>query len=142
VTEVKDSATPWVAKHTREYVETDGKKGHKWQGVRTLVLTTTGRRSGDKRRNALIYGTDGDDYVVVASKGGHKNHPLWYLNLVADPNVQVQVLGERFKARARVASPEEKKRLWPMMAKIWPEYDKYQARTERDIPVIVLERSD
>jgi len=142
VTEVKDSATPWVAKHTREYVESDGKKGHKWQGVRTLVLTTTGRRSGDKRRNALIYGTDDDDYVVVASKGGHKNHPLWYLNLVADPNVQVQVLEERFKARARVASPEEKERLWPMMAKIWPEYDKYQARTERDIPVIVLERSD
>jgi deazaflavin-dependent oxidoreductase (nitroreductase family) len=142
VTEVKDSATPWVAKHTREYVESDGKKGHKWQGVRTLVLTTTGRRSGDKRRNALIYGTDGDDYLVVASKGGHKNHPLWYLNLVADPDVQVQVLGERFKARARVASPEEKKRLWPKMAKIWPEYDKYQARTERDIPVIVLERSD
>ena len=141
MTEVKDSATPWVAKHTREYVESDGKKGHKWQGVRTLVLTTTGRRSGDKRRNALIYGTDGDDYVVVASKGGNKNHPLWYLNLVADPNVQVQVLGERFKARARVASPEEKKRLWPKMAKIWPEYDKYQARTERDIPVIILERS-
>ena len=141
MTEVKDSATPWVAKHTREYVESDGKKGHKWQGVSTLVLTTTGRRSGDKRRNALIYGTDGDDYLVVASNGGNRNHPLWYLNLVADPNVQVQVRGERFKARARVASPEEKKRLWPMMAKIWPEYDKYQARTERDIPVIILERS-
>ena len=142
MTEVKDSVTPWVAKHTREYVESDGKKGHKWHGVRTLVLTTTGRRSGDKRRNALIYGTDGDDYLVVASKGGNKNHPLWYLNLVADPNVQVQVLEERFKARARVASPEEKKRLWPKMAKIWPEYDKYQTRTDRDIPVIVLERSD
>jgi len=141
VTEVKDSASSWVAKHTREYVETDGKKGHKWRGVHTLVLTTTGRRSGDKRRNALIYGTDGDDYIVVASKGGHKNHPLWYLNLVADPNVQVQVLGEKFKARARAASPEEKKRLWPKMAKIWPEYDKYQARTDRDIPVVILERS-
>ena len=142
MTEVKDSASPWVAKHTREYVESDGKKGHKWRGVHTLVLTTTGRRTGDKRRNALIYGTDGDDYLVVASKGGHKNHPLWYLNLVADPNVQVQVLGEKFKAKARVASPEEKKRLWAKMAKIWPEYDKYQARTDRDIPVIVLERSD
>ena len=142
MTEIKDSASPWVAKHTREYVESDGKKGHKWRGVHTLVLTTTGRRTGDKRRNALIYGTDGDDYLVVASKGGHKNHPLWYLNLVADPDVQVQVLAERFKAKARVASPEEKKRLWPKMTKIWPEYDKYQARTERDIPVIVLERSD
>ncbi len=141
MTEVKDSASPWVAKHTREYVESDGKKGHEWRGVHTLVLTTTGRRSGDKRRNALIYGTDGDDYLVVASKGGHKNHPLWYLNLVADPNVQVQVLGERFKARARVASPEEKKRLWPKMTKIWPDYEKYQARTDRDIPVVILERS-
>jgi deazaflavin-dependent oxidoreductase (nitroreductase family) len=141
VTEVKDSATPWVAKHTREYVESDGKKGHKWHGVRTLVLTTTGRRSGDKRRNALIYGTDGDDYLVVASNGGHKNHPYWYLNLVADPNVQVQVGGERFEARARVASSEEKKRLWPKMVKIWPDYEKYQTRTERDIPVVILERS-
>jgi len=141
VTEVKDSASPWVAKHTREYVESDGKKGHKWRGVSTLVLTTTGRRSGDKRRNALIYGRDGDDYLVVASKGGHKNHPLWFLNLVADPNVHVQVEAEKFDATARVASPEEKKRLWPVMAKIWPDYDKYQMRTDRDIPVIVLERS-
>ena len=142
MTEVKDSASPWVAKHTQEYVESDGKKGHEWRGVHTLVLTTTGRRTGDKRRNALIYGTDGDDYLVVASKGGHKNHPLWYLNLVADPNVQVQVLGERFKAKARAASPEEKKRLWPKMTKIWPDYEKYQARTDRDIPVVILERSD
>jgi len=141
VTEVKDSASPWVAKHTREYVESDGKKGHKWRGVNTLVLTTTGRRSGDKRRNALIYGRDGDDYVVVASKGGHKNHPLWFLNLVADPNVHVQVEAEKFDAVARVASPEEKRRLWPVMAKIWPDYDKYQMRTDRDIPVVVLERS-
>jgi len=141
MTEVKDSATPWVAKHTREYVETDGKKGHKWRGVRTLVLTTTGRRSGDKRRNALNYGTDGDDYLVVASKGGHKNHPLWYLNLVADPNVQVQVEAERFNATARVASPAEKRRLWPKMTKIWPEYERYQTRTDRDIPVVILERS-
>lgn len=139
--EVKDSATPWVAKHTREYVESDGKKGHKWQGVRTLVLTTTGRRSGDKRRNALIYGTDGDDYLVVASKGGHKNHPLWYLNLIADPDVQVQVEAERFNATARVASPAEKRRLWPKMTKIWPEYQRYQTRTDRDIPVVILERS-
>lgn len=139
MTEVKDSATPWVAKHAREYVESDGKRGHKWHGVRTLVLTTTGRKSGDKRRNALIYGTDGDDYLVVASKGGNQNHPLWYLNLVADPDVHVQVGAEKFNATARVASREEKQRLWPTMAKIWPEYDRYQARTNRDIPVIVLE---
>lgn len=105
------------------------------------MLTTTGRRSGDGRRNALIYGTDGDDYLVVASKGGNKNHPHWYLNLVADPNVHVQVGAERFNATARVASPEQQQRLRPTMAKIWPEYDRYQARTNRDIPVAILERS-
>jgi deazaflavin-dependent oxidoreductase (nitroreductase family) len=139
--EVRDSATAWVAKHTREYVESDGKKGHKWHGVRCLVLTTTGRRSGDRRRTTLIYGTDGDDYVVVASRGGNRNHPQWYLNLVADPNVHVQVGAERFDSRARVAPPKDRQRLWPVMVKIWPDYERYQARTDREIPVVVLERS-
>ncbi|MGH2787889.1 MAG: nitroreductase family deazaflavin-dependent oxidoreductase [Actinomycetota bacterium] len=139
--EVKDSATGWVAKHTREYVESDGKRGHKWHGVRCLVLTTTGRRSGDRRRTALIYGTDADDYVVVASRGGNENHPQWYLNLVADPNVHVQVGAEKFDARARVASPKDRQRLWPVMVKIWPDYERYQATTDREIPVVVLERS-
>ncbi|MFW6174949.1 MAG: nitroreductase family deazaflavin-dependent oxidoreductase [Chloroflexota bacterium] len=139
--EVKDSAIDWVAKHTREYVEPDGEKGHEWNGVRTLVLTTTGRKSGDKRRNALIYGEDGDNYVVVASKGGAPNHPHWYLNLVADPHVHVQVGSEKFNAIARTATPEEKPRLWRMMAEIWPKYDEYQAKTDRDIPVVILEPS-
>ena len=100
-----------------------------------------GRRSGRLRRNALIYGTDGDDHVIVASRGGHANNPLWYLNLVEDPNVGVQVGADRFDATARTASAEEKARLWPAMTKIWPAYDEYQAKTERDIPVIVLERA-
>jgi deazaflavin-dependent oxidoreductase (nitroreductase family) len=136
-----DSALEWVADHTRRYVESDGEDGHEWMGVSTLILTTTGRRSGRLRRNALIYGTDGDDYVIVASRGGHANHPLWYLNLVADPEVSVQVGADRFDVTARTASPEEKARLWPEMTKIWPAYDEYQAKTERDIPVIVLERT-
>jgi deazaflavin-dependent oxidoreductase (nitroreductase family) len=138
--EVKDSATGWVAKHTREYVESDGKKGHKWNGMRCLVLTTTGRRSGDKRRNALIYGTDGDDHLVVASKGGSKDHPHWYLNLVADPHVHVQVGSEKFDAVAHAASPEERKRLWPIMTKIFPMYESFQKKTDRVIPVVILKR--
>ena len=135
-----DSATPWVAEHTRRYVETNGEDGHEWRGVRTLVLTTTGRRSGQARRNALIYGQDGDNFVIVASKGGASTHPLWYENLSADPKIQVQVGAEKFQARARTASGEEKARLWPMMAAIWPAYNDYQAKAGRDIPVVILER--
>ena len=134
-----DSATEWVAEHTRRYVETNGADGHLWRGVPTLVLTTTGRRSGRARRNALIYGRDGDNYVVVASKGGAPANPLWYLNLTADPNVRLQVGAERFAARARVASPPDKERLWPVMAAIWPAYDDYNTKTSRDIPVVILE---
>jgi deazaflavin-dependent oxidoreductase (nitroreductase family) len=136
-----DSALDWVADHTRTYVETEGEDGYLWRGAPTLVLTTTGRRSGQLRRNALIFGRDGDDYVIVASKGGSDHHPLWYLNLVEEPAVAVQIRAERFEARARTATPEEKARLWPMMAGIWPPYDEYQANTARDIPVVVLERT-
>lgn len=136
--QVLDSASEWVAEHTRRYVETNGEDGHIWRGVKTLVLTTTGRRSGKLRRNALIYGRDGDNYLIVASRGGAPKHPLWYLNLTADANVQLQVGPDKFRATARTASPEEKARLWPRMAAIWPNYDDYQAKTERDIPVVIL----
>ncbi len=138
--EVADSPVGWVNQHIRGYVESDGEKGHRWRGVNTLLLTTTGRKSGKLRRTALIYGRDGDRYVVVASKGGAKNHPEWYLNLVENPEVEVQVGADKFKARARSASTEEKPELWRLMTSIWPEYDSYQARTKRDIPVVVLER--
>ncbi|HVA26155.1 MAG TPA: nitroreductase family deazaflavin-dependent oxidoreductase [Chloroflexota bacterium] len=134
-----DSASDWVAEHTRRYVETDGAEGHLWRGVPTLVLTTRGRRSGRARRNALIYGRDGDKYVVVASKGGADMNPLWYMNLGADPEVRLQVGAEKLRARARTASAEEKARLWPVMAGIWPAYDDYTAKTSREIPVVILE---
>jgi deazaflavin-dependent oxidoreductase (nitroreductase family) len=134
-----DSALPWVAEHTRKYVESGGAEGHDWQGVPTLVLTTTGRKSGQPRRNALIYGQDGDSYVIVASYGGAPDHPLWYRNLVADPVVGVQVGPDTFAARARDASPEEKARLWSVMTGIWPAYDEYQAKTDRQIPVVILD---
>jgi deazaflavin-dependent oxidoreductase (nitroreductase family) len=141
MTDIKDSPIGWVARHTREYVASDGKKGHKWSGARCLVLTTTGRRSGYRRRTTLIYGTDGDRYVVVGSNGGKKQNPQWYYNLVADQRVHVQVGAEKFDAIARVATGNERKRLWRMMAKIWPEYDRYQKKVERDLPVVVLERA-
>ena len=138
--EVVDSPVGWVNQHIRGYVESDGEKGHHWRGVNTLLLTTKGRKSGKLRRTALIYGRDGDRYVVVASKGGAKKHPEWYLNLVENPEVEVQVGAEKFKARARTASTEEKPELWRLMTSIWPDYDNYQAKTKRDIPVVVLER--
>jgi deazaflavin-dependent oxidoreductase (nitroreductase family) len=126
--------------HVQRYVETDGGEGHEWQGTRTLILTTTGRRSGAERRNALIYGRHGDDYLVVASKGGADEPPAWYLNLEANPEVQVQVLGDRFTARARTATPEERPGLWRTMTAEWPAYDEYQRKTKREIQVVILER--
>ncbi len=129
------------AEHVRRYQETNGDVGYVWQdGVLTLILTTTGRRSGQPRSNALIFGEDGDHYLVVASKGGAPKHPGWYLNLVAHPEVEVQVKDDRFRARARTAEGTERERLWTLMTGIWPDYDAYQRRTDREIPVVVLER--
>ena len=138
--EILDSPTGWVARHVRRYVETDGRSGHKWNGRQTLLLTTRGRKSGKLRRTALLYGQDGDRYLLVASNGGARDHPFWYLNLAAQPEVQVQVGADKFAARARTAGAEEKPRLWGLMASIWPDYDRYQKRTSRDIPVVIVER--
>lgn len=131
----------WVAEHIRKYRETNGEEGYIWQGVPTLLLTTIGRRSGVPRTTALIVGRDGDRYLIVASQGGADAQPQWYLNLLEHPEVQLQVRADRFAARARTASPEEKARLWPIMAGIWPAYDDYQRKTSRDIPLVILERS-
>jgi len=87
--------------HVDRYLATGGKEGHDWQGTQTLILTTTGRRSGRQRQHPLIYGRHGDDFLVVASKGGAPRHPAWYLNLVADPDVEIQVRDERIRAHAR-----------------------------------------
>jgi deazaflavin-dependent oxidoreductase (nitroreductase family) len=138
--EVFDSPSGWVASHIRKYVQTDGEDGHRWRGVNTLLLTTRGRTSGKLRRTALIYGRDGDRYLVVASQGGADWNPNWYLNLDANPEVFVQVGAEKFTARARTATKDEKPRLWKIMTTIWPDYDQYQARCARDIPVVILER--
>lgn len=127
--------------HVKRYMQTDGAEGHDWQGTTALILTTTGRRSGEQRSTPLIYQQHRDDYVVVASKGGAPDHPAWYLNLEADPEVTVQVRGDRFKARAHTASSDEKPELWRLMTAAWPSYEDYQRNTGRDIPVVVLERA-
>lgn len=137
--EVVDSPSPWVADHIREYTESGGRQGHEWRGVPTLLLTARGRKSGVWRRTALIYGRDGDNYVIVASKGGDPKHPLWYLNLLDNPDVGLQVGADKLTARARVAEGEERARLWDVMAQIWPDYNAYQTRTDRQIPIVVLE---
>ena len=126
--------------HTRKYKETDGQEGHDWQGTQTLLLTTKGRKSGEPRELPLIYGKSGDVFLIVASKGGADTPPAWYLNLEADPNVELQVWGDRFKAKARTATSEERAAMWPTMTAEWPAYDDYQKKTDREIPIIVLER--
>lgn len=140
--EIEDSPVGWVASHLRRYVETDGRQGHRRWGVTTLLLTTRGRRSGKLRRTALIYGQDGGRYVVVGSNGGKAGHPSWYLNLRANREVQVQVGAEKFAARASTAVGEERERLWSLMAGMWRDYDRYRKKTGREIPVVVLERTD
>jgi deazaflavin-dependent oxidoreductase (nitroreductase family) len=138
---VKDSPTSWVNEHIQKYVETDGAEGHEWRpGVHTLLLTTKGRKSGEQRRTALIYQPDGGgNYVVVASQGGKPAHPSWYFNLAEDPVVDVQVAADKFQARARTAGPDERDRLWTLMNEVWPDYAEYQQKTDREIPVVVLE---
>ncbi len=127
--------------HVERYLATDGEEGYIWRnGAPILILTTRGRRSGEERRNALIFGRHGDDYVVVGSKGGAPAPPAWYVNLVANPEVHVQVKGDRFAAHARTATTEEKPEVWKTMTAIWPDYDRYQQRTEREIPVVILTR--
>jgi deazaflavin-dependent oxidoreductase (nitroreductase family) len=128
------------AEHVAKYVETDGETGFIWRGVQTLILTTVGRTTGEKHSTPLIFGRDGDDVVIVASKGGAPEHPGWYRNLVKTPEVGVQIRGDRFQATARTAEGDERERLWATMAEIWPAYDEYKTKTDREIPVVVLAR--
>ncbi|MFG3257172.1 nitroreductase family deazaflavin-dependent oxidoreductase [Streptomyces sp. NPDC048172] len=140
--EVFDSPDPSVAEHVRRYLATDGASGHLEGGSPNLVLTYRGRRSGKRYRTGLFYGVDGDRYVLVASGSAVTHtHPLWYLNLVADPEAEIQVRGERFAVRARTAEGAERERLWRLMTDMAPVYRTYEARSDRVIPVVVLERS-
>jgi len=127
--------------HVRRYVETDGEVGYTWrEGSPILILTFTGRKSGKEYSTPLIFGNDGDNYVIVGSQGGRPEHPDWYLNLVETPEVGVQIKADKFRAVARTTEGEERDRLWAAMNEIWPHYEEYQEKTDRVIPVVVLER--
>jgi deazaflavin-dependent oxidoreductase (nitroreductase family) len=130
----------WIADHLQRYIATNGADGHIWRGVPTLLLTTQGRKSGAPRTLPLIYGQDGERYVIIASRGGTPDHPGWYKNLLANHTVDVQVAADRFQARASTVTGPDRERLWRLMAKIWPDYDAYQKKTTREIPVVLLER--
>jgi deazaflavin-dependent oxidoreductase (nitroreductase family) len=124
--------------HVRAYRASDGEVGYLWNGVPSLLLTTTGRKSGEPRTSALIFGRDGDDHLVIASYGGAPQHPAWYLNLQTDPQAEIQVKAEHIPVVGRTASAGEKPRLWQIMTDRWPNYDVYRTRTDREIPLVVL----
>ncbi|HEY4331465.1 MAG TPA: nitroreductase family deazaflavin-dependent oxidoreductase [Ilumatobacteraceae bacterium] len=132
---------PQSRDHARRYIESGGADGAlDPDGRACLLLVTRGRRSGAPRRNVLLYAADGDAYVVAGSRGGDDQHPHWYLNLVADQHVEVWVGTDRFSAVAQTVTGVERDRLWPLMTAIMPQYDDFQAKTTRVIPVVVLER--
>jgi deazaflavin-dependent oxidoreductase (nitroreductase family) len=127
--------------HVRAYRETGGARGYHWRGTEILLLTTVGRRSGSERTMPLIHRADGPDrWVVVASKGGWPANPGWYENLRADPDVTIQVRDEVVPVHATTTEGAERERLWSLMTEVWPAYDEYQARTDREIPVVLLTR--
>ncbi|HKY90592.1 MAG TPA: nitroreductase family deazaflavin-dependent oxidoreductase [Nevskiaceae bacterium] len=139
----------WMQDHLKAYLETNGETGHLYdasamggpKAVPSLILTTKGRKSGQDLMLPLFYGeTDDGKPVVVASKGGAPEHPAWYLNLEANPEVQVQIKADKYRARARTTSGAERAKLWEKMNIIWPPYESYQKKTAREIPVVVLER--
>ncbi len=141
------SQIPWIAEHIALY-RSDPEKAHLWDStplggpgpLPTLLLTTKGRKSGEPRSLPLIYGEAGEGYVVIASKGGMPNHPIWFLNLEAEPRCELMVGPKQVFARARVAEGEERERLWKRMAALYPPYEEYQERAgARRIPVVVLE---
>lgn len=127
------------AEHVRVYRETNGETGYIWNGAPILLLTTKGRKSGEARTIPIIYTQLGDSWVIIASKGGSPTHPKWYLNVLDDPHVRVQVKADQFEAVARTAEPPERERIWAEAIKTWPNYDIYQSRTDRKIPVVVID---
>jgi deazaflavin-dependent oxidoreductase (nitroreductase family) len=151
MTELKETPKlpAWIQDHVERYLATNGEDGYLWDAslgggkgmVPTLLLTTTGRKSGGRLTLPLIFGRSGDDYVVVASKSGAPTHPAWYLNLEAHPEVEVQVKADKFKAHAHAAQGPERARLWSQMVAIYGPYQDYQKKTAREIPLVVLKRT-
>ena len=128
--------------HVDKYEETDGRECYDWEnGTTILLLHTTGRTSGKERVHPLIFRDWENDYLIVASKGGDDDSPQWYKNIENNPDVEVQIKGDKFRAHARTASPSEKPAMWQHMVDVWPDYLEYQKKTSRNIPVVVLERA-
>lgn len=137
----------WISDHLREYRESGGKAGHHFDttpfggGIQTcLLLATVGRKSGNPHTHPLLYGEDGENFIIVGSKGGSDSHPAWYHNLIANPEVDLQVGVETFRAKATLAAGAERDRLWKRMSEVYPPYIDYQARTARQIPLFSLSR--
>jgi deazaflavin-dependent oxidoreductase (nitroreductase family) len=128
------------AEHVRAYRESGGERGYHWRGTTILLLTTTGRKTGEPRTTPLIHRTDGDTWVVIASKGGAPDDPDWYKNMQADPDAEIQVRDEVIPVVMSTAQGAERSRLWELMGEVWPDYDDYQAKTDREIPVVVFTR--
>jgi deazaflavin-dependent oxidoreductase (nitroreductase family) len=136
----------WIASHIQLYRE-DPEKGHLWDSspvggpglLPTLLLSTTGRKSGRTSVLPLIYKKVGKGFVIIASKGGAPSQPAWYLNLVAEPDCEIQVAHDHFHLKARTAKGDERRELWEQLAEIYPPYNDYQAATTREIPVVVLD---
>jgi deazaflavin-dependent oxidoreductase (nitroreductase family) len=127
--------------HVRVYRETGGERGYFWRrGTEILLLNTTGRKTGEPRTKPLIHRVDGDRWILVASDGGAPDDPAWMKNLEADPDVTIEVRDEEIPVHASVALGEERERLWKLMTEVWPDYDVYQTKTDRQLPVVVLER--
>ncbi|MEX0800024.1 MAG: nitroreductase family deazaflavin-dependent oxidoreductase [Dehalococcoidia bacterium] len=137
----------WIKDHVARYLESDGADGHMWDSsiaggkgmIPTLLLATTGRKSGAAQTRPLIYSKTEGGYVVIASRGGTPQHPDWYLNLVGNPDVSIKVAADAYEAKARAATGDEREALWAQMAELYPPYNLYQQRTERQIPVVVIE---
>ncbi|BBB01627.1 hypothetical protein RVR_9131 [Actinacidiphila reveromycinica] len=137
---VKTSPSEWVAEQAERYESSGGTEGTDMKGSPCLLIDYLGRRSGVWHRTVLIYGRDGDDYLIVASKGGADEHPVWFLSVRDNPDVHLRVGTERFAARAEVLSAQDKARVWPHLLEVYPPYADYQEKTERDIPVVRLSR--
>ncbi len=144
MTEPRDYS--WIREHTALYLQ-DPERAHDWDAthaggtglVPTLLLTTVGRKSGEQRPTPLLYQPTGSGFVIVASRGGSDHHPAWFLNLLANPDCEIQVGKFRYTATARVLTSEERGPYWEWMVRFWPDYANYQARTEREIPVVILD---
>jgi deazaflavin-dependent oxidoreductase (nitroreductase family) len=140
----------WIKKHVAEY-KTNPEAAHMWDSapfggpgpVPTALLTMTGRKSGKSLTRPLIYSRQGDSFAIIASKGGSATHPVWFLNIQADPNVEIQVIREKYKGKARIATGAEREKIWADMAKTYPPYNDYQKLADkagRQIPVVVIDR--